>query len=52
VSTKEQADKNQSLEIQKKYCLQTRLKNDLNTLLFFAVLMKVLKQMKGTSLID
>jgi site-specific DNA recombinase len=35
VSTKEQADTNQSLEIQKKYCLQYALKNDLNVLGFF-----------------
>lgn len=35
VSTKEQADTNQSLETQKKYCLQYALKNDLNVLGFF-----------------
>ncbi|MEO5601775.1 MAG: recombinase family protein [Cyclobacteriaceae bacterium] len=35
VSTKEQADTNQSLETQKKYCLQYVLKNDLNVLGFF-----------------
>jgi site-specific DNA recombinase len=35
VSTKEQADTNQSLETQKKYCLQYALKNYLNVLGFF-----------------
>ena len=35
VSTKEQADTNQSLEIQKKYCLQYAIKQDLNVLGFF-----------------
>jgi site-specific DNA recombinase len=35
VSTKEQADTNQSLETQKKYCLQYALKHDLNVLGFF-----------------
>jgi site-specific DNA recombinase len=35
VSTKEQADTNQSLETQKKYCLQYALKHDLNILGFF-----------------
>ena len=35
VSTKEQADTNQSLETQKKYCLQYALKNELNVLGFF-----------------
>ena len=35
VSTKEQADTNQSLETQKKYCLQYALKKDLNVLGFF-----------------
>ena len=35
VSTKEQADTNQSLETQKKYCLQYALKHDLNLLGFF-----------------
>ncbi len=35
VSTKEQADTNQSLETQKKYCLEYALKNDLNVLGFF-----------------
>jgi len=32
VSTKEQADTNQSLETQKKYCLQYAIKHDLNVL--------------------
>jgi site-specific DNA recombinase len=35
VSTKEQADTNQSLETQKKYCLEYSLKNKLNVLEFF-----------------
>src|SRR5258706_15730589 len=35
VSTKEQADTNQSLETQKKYCLQYALKHELNVLGFF-----------------
>jgi site-specific DNA recombinase len=35
VSTKEQAETNQSLETQKKYCLQYALKHDLNILGFF-----------------
>lgn len=35
VSSKEQADNNQSLETQKKYCLQYALKNDLNIMGFF-----------------
>jgi hypothetical protein len=35
VSTKEQADTNQSLETQKNYCLQYALKHDLNVLGFF-----------------
>jgi site-specific DNA recombinase len=35
VSTKEQADTNQSLETQKKYCLKYALKHDLNILGFF-----------------
>ena len=35
VSTKGQADTNQSLETQKKYCLQYALKHDLNVLGFF-----------------
>ena len=35
VSTKEQADPNQSLETQKKYCLQYALKHDLDVLGFF-----------------
>ena len=35
VSTKEQADTNQSLETQKKYCLQYALKQNLNILGFF-----------------
>lgn len=35
VSSKEQADTNQSLEIQKKYCLEYALKNNLNILGFF-----------------
>ena len=35
VSTKEQADTNQSLETQKKYCVQYALKQDLNVLGFF-----------------
>ncbi len=35
VSTKEQAVTNQSLETQKKYCLEYALKNDLNVLGFF-----------------
>jgi site-specific DNA recombinase len=35
VSTKEQAETNQSLETQKKYCLQYALKQDLNVLGFF-----------------
>ena len=35
VSSKEQADTNQSLETQKKYCLQYALKNDYNILGFF-----------------
>lgn len=35
VSTKEQAETNQSLETQKKYCLQYALKHDLNVLGFF-----------------
>ena len=35
VSSKEQADTNQSLETQKKYCLQYALKHDLNVLGFF-----------------
>ena len=35
VSTKEQADTNQSLDTQKKYCLQYALKNELNVLGFF-----------------
>src|SRR5688572_21281019 len=35
VSTKEQADTNQSLETQKKYCLEYALKSNLNVLAFF-----------------
>ncbi|HZB12248.1 MAG TPA: recombinase family protein [Chryseolinea sp.] len=35
VSTKEQADTNQSLETQKKYCLEYALKSGLNVLAFF-----------------
>jgi site-specific DNA recombinase len=35
VSSKEQADTNQSLEVQKKYCLQYALKHELNILGFF-----------------
>ena len=35
VSSKEQADTNQSLETQKKYCLQYALKHELNVLGFF-----------------
>jgi site-specific DNA recombinase len=35
VSSKEQAETNQSLEVQKKYCLQYALKHDLNILGFF-----------------
>lgn len=35
VSSKEQADTNQSLETQKKYCLEYALKNNLNILGFF-----------------
>lgn len=35
VSSKEQAENNQSLETQKKYCLQYALKNDLNVTGFF-----------------
>ena len=41
VSTEEQADTNQSLETQKKYCLQYALKHDLNVLGFFGGLTKV-----------
>src|SRR5687768_11825744 len=35
VSTKEQADTNQSLETQKKYCMEYALKSGLNVLAFF-----------------
>jgi len=49
VSTKEQADTNQSLETQKKYCFSTQSNMTLMSWDFLVELMKVLKQMNETN---
>ena len=49
VSTKEQADTNQSLGTQKKYCLQYALKNDLNVLGFFGGTYEMQRRMNATN---
>lgn len=50
VSSKEQADTNQSLEIQRKYCTEYAEKNGLKVLGFLVERMKAQRQMSTTSL--